>query len=82
MKTTFKAGILMFAVLMTASTLAFAEAQSSGNAVVNGITSILKAPIKMLDKVSDNMQANSQRTTPGEDVAVSDIYNLDAETTG
>lgn len=71
-------------MLLMAGTTAFAEGgQDSGNAVVNGITSLVKMPITMLHKASDSLEEGGRSGAGNsEDVAVKDIYSLDAETTG
>lgn len=67
-------------MLMTASS-GYAAQESNGNAVVNGLGKILNFPLTMLDKTG-NAGEDSRAVSANEDVAVSDAYNLDAETTG
>ena len=80
MKTQVK--FLLLAVLMVLATASAGYAESEGgNAVVNAVGQILKMPITLFQKAGDSMD-NAQKIAPSEDVAVSDVYNLDAETTG
>ncbi len=78
-----KAFLMITLMLMMAGT-AYAKGQdASGNVVVNGITGLVKLPITMLNKASDSLDsAPKSGSGSSEDVMVSDIYNLDAETTG
>lgn len=78
-----KAVLMVAAMLiMAGSSAAFAEGSDAGNAVVNGLTSIVKMPMTMLHKASDSLDNGSRSAGGSEDVMVSDVYNLDAETTG
>jgi len=59
----------------------YAAEQANGNAVVNGITSVVKMPVTMLQKASDSLD-KSGPTRASEDDVTKPIYDLDAETTG
>lgn len=75
--------LMVLAVLMmiAASNAGYAaEASGSDNAVINGLGQILRSPVTLMDKIS-NVEG-SKATSAGEDVAVADVYNLDAEVTG
>ncbi len=72
--------VLAVLMLMTASS-GYAAQESNGNAVVNGLGKILNFPLAMLDKTGKPRE-NSGPVSANEDVAVSEAYNLDAETTG
>ena len=75
--------LMVMAVLMmiaAANAGYAAEAQGSDNAMINGLGQILRSPVTLLDKITD--VEGSKATSAHEDVAVSDVYNLDAEVTG
>lgn len=71
-----------FAVMIITASAAYAAPEKSGNAAVDGIGKLLRFPITMLDKASASLENAPGATSASEDVAVSEIYNLDAETTG
>lgn len=72
--------LMMFLLMGLMASSAYAEAESSGgnHGVMSTIGNFLKAPF---DKAGDSL-ANGERISSNEDVAVSDVYNLDAETSG
>ena len=82
-----KITVLLTLLLAVGSVSAFADAvantfeSSEAGKVANrtGIPQLIKMPFKIFAKAGDSMQ-NSGNS--GDDVAVSDVYNLDAETTG
>ena len=80
MKSKLKLTILAALLMFVAVSAGYAESES-GNAIVNVMGQILRMPFTMLHKAGDSLQ-DSKATTSSEDVAVSDVYNLDAETTG
>jgi len=60
--------ILTLAVILAPMTC-FAAEQTSGNAVVNGITTIVKLPITLLQKASDSMDIPPAPYTEDTDMA-------------
>lgn len=74
--------LAVIAALMVASSICYAEGgKEAGNAISNGIVSLIKAPFTLLHKAGDSL-GDSSTVKSSEDVAVSPVYDLDAETTG
>ncbi len=72
----------LFAVaLILATANCYAAEQADGNAVVNGITNVVKMPVTLLQKASDSLD-KSAPVQASEDDVTKPIYDLDAETTG
>lgn len=81
MKLQMKLMILAALMVLAAASAGYAEAEG-GNTAVNAVGQILKAPFTLLHKAGDSLQDSNKASGPSEDVAVSDVYDLDAETTG
>ena len=73
---------VMLALLAAPACFAEGAPIAGGNAVISGFGQILKFPVTVLDKLSDSLENSKGGTSASEDVAVSDIYDLGAETTG
>lgn len=74
--------IMLAAFMMFAAVSAGYAESEGGSAAVNAVGQILKMPITLLHKAGDSIQNSPASVAPSEDVAVSDVYDLDAETTG
>jgi len=73
---------VMLALLAAPACFAEGAPSEGGSAVVSGFGQVLKFPVTVLDKLSDSLENSKGGTAVSEDVAVSDIYDLGAETTG
>ena len=72
---------IALALMTLAAGSAYAE-EGSNSAALNTVGQILRSPITVLDKLS-NIDSDSRATSSGsEGVVVSEIYDLDQETTG
>ena len=47
--------IILTIVALSSATACYAAEQADGNAVVNGVTAVVKMPMKMLQKASDSL---------------------------
>jgi hypothetical protein len=73
---------VMLALLAAPACFADAGISEGGHAVANGIGQILKLPVTILQKASESLGEGTGTTAAGEGVAVMDVYDLDAATTG
>ena len=81
MKAQVKLVVLGALLILAAASVGYAESEG-GNAAVNAVGQILKAPMTLLHKAGSSLADSSKASVGSEDVAVSDVYDLDAETTG
>ena len=75
-----KITIMLILVIASLATTCYAAEQADGNAVVNGVTAVVKMPMKMLQKAGDSLDKGA--TAYSEDDVARPIFNMDSETSG